>query len=244
MSSFVPGKTLLAFDYDGTLTPYFTDPERVYTPPGIAKVMKHLAALTPVAVVSGRAVRSLRRRLGFPAAYLVGNHGIDGLASSRRKLPAARKTTVSWERELKALQKAGFFPQGVRLEDKKYSLTLHYRQSRNPRAARIAIQKAISRLRPKPRVVRGKYVFNCVPAGLPHKGDALREIQRLSRTKNVFFIGDDVTDEDVFRNAPKHWVTVRVGHHSQSAARFSVPGFRDVERLLLRIESELRRKQS
>jgi trehalose 6-phosphate phosphatase len=225
-------QTLCAFDYDGTLSPYFNDPDDVYTPDDIKARLVALRRLVPVAVVSGRSVKSLKPRLGFKPDYLVGNHGVDGLAASRKWLPKARQISVDWAKHLDQCRREKLLPPGVWLENKAFSLTFHYRGARNLVLARRRIEAAIKGLKPVPRVVRGKYVYNLVPPGLPHKGTATREIQRVARAKNSFFMGDDITDEDAFRGAPANWITVRVGKSSRSAARYYIPSFDDVPRLL------------
>lgn len=225
-------KTLFAFDFDGTLAPYFKDPEAVYTPEPIAALMRQLCNQCTVAVITGRSIESIRPKLHFKPHYMVGNHGITGLTYSKAMLPVARKISQVWSRQLTQFDEEVGFSQGVWLEDKIFSLTFHYRNSPNRALARRRIERAIEAMDPQPRLVRGKFVYNLVPAKLPHKGDAALKIMQLSRGKNVFFMGDDVTDEDVFRNSRPGWLTVRVGNSARSAADFCTPGFRDVERLL------------
>lgn len=232
VSKLATSRTLYGFDFDGTLTPYFTDPDAVFTPPDIAVLMKALCRQAKVAVVTGRALESLGPKLKFRPHYQIGNHGVDGLASARGKLGKARAVSEAWLKGIRAAEKRGDYPQGVWMEDKVFSLTFHYRSSRNTTRARRAIDKAVAGLSPRPRIVLGKYVCNLLPPGLPHKGHAMRELMKKSKSRNVFFLGDDVTDEDVFRGAPASWLTVRVGYKANSAARFYVPRFADVPRFL------------
>ena len=58
------------------------------------------------------------------------------------------------------------------------------------------------------------------PADAPTKWLALERLLMLEEKRTAFFIGDDETDEIVFRNAPPDWVTVRVERDRNSAARF------------------------
>lgn len=79
-----------------------------------------------------------------------------------------------------------------------------------------------SRLVPTPRLIRGHAVFNLLPPGTFTKREALEALMRHTRCERMLFIGDDVTDELAFRDAPAHWMTVRVGRSMDTAARYHV----------------------
>jgi trehalose 6-phosphate phosphatase len=116
--------------------------------------------------------------------------------------------------------------EGIVLEDKRASLSVHYRCCASPAIAAELIRRAAADL-PGARLVGGKCVLNILPEGVPDKGDALMEQLRASGTTRAIFLGDDVTDEAVFRiNAPQTLLTVRVGYHPGSRASHYV-GHRD-----------------
>jgi len=77
-------------------------------------------------------------------------------------------------------------------------------------------------------------VLNLVPALAPHKGEALVDACRRLRCTAAIFVGDDVTDEDVFRIGPPEVVGIRVGP-GRTDARFRLAGQGDVDRLLARL---------
>ena len=86
---------------------------------------------------------------------------------------------------------------GVSIEDKVFSIAVHYRQSREKKKARAAIVEAAAALN-NARVIGGTLVVNILPKGAPHKGMALeRERERLG-CDTAIYVGDDETDEDVF----------------------------------------------
>ncbi len=111
---------------------------------------------------------------------------------------------------------------GVSIENKSYSIALHYRKSRNKKKSRVDLFNQIQTLTPPPRVILGKCVMNLVPAGAPHKGVALLELMLSLNLKCAFYIGDDDTDEDVFSLPDSRIISVRVGRKKTSQAQFYI----------------------
>jgi trehalose 6-phosphate phosphatase len=109
---------------------------------------------------------------------------------------------------------------GVEIENKTFSVAVHYRRSRERKKARTAILDAASTL-DSVRVIGGKQVVNLVPRDAPHKGVAVeRERDRL-RVDTAIYVGDDDTDEDVFGlDQPGRLLTVRVGSNRRSQASY------------------------
>jgi trehalose 6-phosphate phosphatase len=143
-------RLLIALDYDGTLAPIDADRERALMRPRTATLLGELCARYPCAVISGRSRADVRRRLGKARLrYVVGNHGLEpgsDLASFEREMRVAKQF----------LTLALANTPGVELEDKRYSLALHYRRSRQRRVARVAIERAIGKLPMPTRTIFGK----------------------------------------------------------------------------------------
>jgi trehalose 6-phosphate phosphatase len=78
-------------------------------------------------------------------------------------------------------------------------------------------------------------VVNVVPAGADDKAAALRRLAVRTGANAVLYLGDDVNDESVFAAAEPSWLSVRVGVHRGSAARYFIAGPHEVPRLLDRI---------
>ncbi len=156
---------------------------------------------------------------------VVGNHGIEPWQAT----DAVKNTVRRWQPVLNE-QLAPF--RGVHIEDKGYSVAVHYRQSRAKRRARAAILKAAAGLGDV-RVIGGKQVVNILPSGAPHKGLALeRERERLG-CDTAIYVGDDETDEDVFiLNQPGRLLTIRVGPKRTSLADYCIPSQRDIDTLV------------
>jgi trehalose 6-phosphate phosphatase len=224
--------TLYAFDFDGTLAPIVREPDSARMPTGVERLFLKLSRRVPTAVISGRSLSDLRRRIpaGCPA-QLIGNHGLEGGPSARRRIDS-RKLCSAWKQQLYAGLMLEADDPGLELEDKGLSLALHYRKSRKKKLTRGLIARAVEALHPPPRVVGGKLVVNLVPKDGPHKGLALQRLLESRGTPFAFYIGDDVTDEDVFTLPEARIMTVRVGQRNGSAAQYFLKRQGEVEGLL------------
>lgn len=229
LQQFAWSNVLVAFDYDGTLAPIVRDPGKAAMRPATRRLLGQVALAYPCIVVSGRAQADARRWLqGIPLKQIVGNHGIEPWRATRPLIDEVRRWTPILARHLSLLK-------GVRIENKSYSVAVHYRQSRAKKSARAAILAAAAELGPV-RVIGGKQVVNLLPEGAPHKGLALeRERDRL-RLDTAIYVGDDETDEDVFGlDQPGRLLTVRVGPKSASQATYSLRNQDAVDEFLERL---------
>jgi trehalose 6-phosphate phosphatase len=128
---------------------------------------------------------------------------------------------------------------GIMLEDKQYSLSFHYRHTARPALARELLEQRIARLVPPPDIVHGKRVLNLLPPDAPHKGEALQSLLGLSGCTRAIYIGDDVTDEDVFRMRMPEVLSIRVGRKRKSAAEMYLKNQSEVARLVRRLVAML-----
>jgi|CXWL01.1.fsa_nt_gi trehalose 6-phosphate phosphatase len=214
LQQFAWSSVLLAFDYDGTLAPIVTDPRQALMRPGTRALLGQLVLRYPCVVISGRAQADARERLdGIPVAEIIGNHGLEPWAGSERFVEEVRR----WLPQLAQLAKA--LP-GVRIEDKVFSVAVHYRRSREKKKARRAILRAAAALGPV-RVIGGKAVVNILPHDAPHKGVALERERARLNCDTAIYVGDDETDEDVFTmDQPGRLLTIRVGSSAKSQATY------------------------
>lgn len=223
-------RALLAFDFDGTLAPIVADRERAVMRSKTRALLAATSELYPCAVISGRARSDVAARLGpIRVKYVVGNHGIEpgpDISALEREIAMARPL----------LAKALIAQPGVEIEDKRYSLAVHYRAAPQKRAARMAIKDAIAAL-PRPvRLIPGKLVANVVPSGARDKGKTLLELRDRERAEVALYVGDDVTDEDVFTlRQPEQLLAMRVGRMAASAAPFYLRDQREIDRLLAHV---------
>ena len=228
-------RALYAFDFDGTLSPIVARPDDARAARSTVELLRTLGQRVPTVLLTGRGVDDLERRIDFEPRYRIGNHGAEGLpgGSDEEALAAHRAVVREWLSQWPAAigHWNGDHAHLV-VEPKTFSLSLHYRAAPDHEAARRAIDGAVRRLVPAPRVIGGKCVINLLPDGAPDKGVALAALVRFEKAEAAFFIGDDITDESVFAMAPESWVTVRVGRSDESAARYAIDDQGDIDRCL------------
>jgi trehalose 6-phosphate phosphatase len=122
----------------------------------------------------------------------------------------------------------------VVIEDKAYSVAVHYRHAARKLFARRAIHRAVRELRDSRRI-GGKLAVNIVPVGAPDKGAALERARLTLACECAIYVGDDETDEDAFAAAPPHrLLSIRVGRiaAARSSARFYLESQRQIDALL------------
>lgn len=224
---------LLAFDFDGTLAPIVQHPGDARVPAATAQLLARLARRWPVAIITGRAIGDVTPRLGFEPRFIVGNHGAEdpgepGAPQWEAALEGLRTRVAAFAEPLAAA--------GVQVEDKRFSMALHYRLAPDAALALQCIQDLLAPVRQGLATVGGKCVVNVVAAGAPDKGDALAALVRRAGAGAALFVGDDLNDEAAFIKAPAHWMTVRVGRNPVATqARFYLPSRLQVGLLLQEI---------
>lgn len=232
---------LCAFDFDGTLAPIVAQPDQACLPPEVKQRLVALSAYAPIAIITGRSIADITPRLEFEPDYLVGNHGLEGVPGSQERSAAFIAQCRDWREMLSAaLQDSSRFDPRIAIEDKRYSLSVHYRHAHDPGRAEAQLQELLARLEPPPRIVAGKYVFNVVPQDGLDKGGALEELMRISGATRVIYAGDDVTDEDVFRLKRADLLSVRVEQSAQSDAQFFLSEWNQILQLLDELIARLR----
>ena len=235
--------TLYGFDFDGTLAPIVARPENAVASDLTVRKLSMLGALVRVALLTGRSVADMRQRIEFTPLHLIGNHGAEGLPlplhhSLADSLMASEGTpdhgsiARGWLKQWPSAIAGRSDDPGIFVEDKTYSISIHYRLATDRDAAERAIAAAVATLAPSPHVTGGKCIFNLVPDGAPDKGRAMATLVRFEHCDAAFYIGDDETDETVFHGAPAHWVTVHVGESWDSAARFFIRHQGEIDRCL------------
>jgi len=225
LAQFASSNVLLAFDYDGTLAPITPYPERARMRERTRRLLVAAAIRYPCIVISGRGWSDVAARVdGIPLLHVYGNHGLEPWAHTAGHAATVRQ----WIDRLEHLRT---YP-GLAIEDKTYSVAIHYRHVRQKRRVRRAIEAAVRRL-PGTRVVGGKEAVNLVPASAPDKGAALEHARKVLACDCSIYVGDDDTDEDAFAAAPsERLLSVRVGRSRNSTARYYVAEQADIDSLL------------
>jgi trehalose 6-phosphate phosphatase len=228
LTSFAQRRMLVALDFDGVLAPLVSSPELARVPAITRRLAYRVATLYPSVVVSGRWRSQLVDRLpDVPFARLIGNFGFQPRDHAGH--PEVKSQVHRWAARL-AEACAG--DHGIVVEDKEYSLAVHYRHSRNRREARARILQAVERLEGA-RWLNGTLAISVLPATGIHKGTALQSARKSLGCDCALYVGDDGTDEDAFESdTPDRLIAVRVGRAAHSRAPYRLHHQADVNELL------------
>ena len=228
-------------DYDGTLTPIVARPELATLSAGMRATLVRLAARLPVAVVSGRDVSVVAGLVGIDGLAYVGSHGLDitGFGDGTTRHEAARKFVPRLDAAERELRRATAGIPGVLVERKRFSVATHVRLAAPAdRTAVESIVAGVARAHPSLRRERGKMVFELRPDIDWDKGRAVCWLlDALDRDPSAgLFIGDDLTDESVFRALSGRGLGIVVSEAGRpTAADLRLAGPTEVQILLDRL---------
>jgi trehalose 6-phosphate phosphatase len=230
-SSLVPhlSETAVLLDIDGTLLDLMPTPREVWLPPGLAKTLNRLYQRTggALALVSGRSLNDIDLIFAPDVFPAVGGHGAEMRIEGDNDAVASHAPPLDRELKRRLAAIAKLSP-GILLEDKGYSLALHYRLA--PHAEK-AIYAAVSLIRADLpdapiEVLPGKQVCEIKHSGFT-KASGVRELMAHPpfKGRKPFFIGDDVTDESVFAIMPDlDGIAFSVGRRARGVAgHFDAP---------------------
>jgi trehalose 6-phosphate synthase/phosphatase len=227
---------VLFLDYDGTLVPFASSPRLARPDSELLELLSRLGAdaRNNVVIVSGRSRRDLEEWFGGLPVALVAEHGI-WLRQQRGQWRTFKTITAEWmERVRPILQLYVDRLPGALLEEKDFSLAWHYRRA-DPDQARVRAQELLDTLADYTRnidvqVLEGRKVIEVRPSGI-NKGAAAQEWLKDRAPEFILGIGDDWTDEDLFRALPPGACSVRVGV-ANTAAQYYLSSHTAVRRLL------------
>jgi trehalose 6-phosphate phosphatase len=152
--------------------------------------------------VSGRAVIDLQARVGLPHLTYVGNHGLDRWQDGRVKLAAQ---VASFRPKIEgALRDLRARPiDGMLIEDKGATISIHYRLAKNPDAVAHLLQIVVQETADEHglNVFPGRMIFELRPPIGINKGTTFRELIQEYALEAAVYLGDDTTDVDALRMA-------------------------------------------
>ena len=226
----------LLLDYDGTLVPFVEDPKLARPDREVLELLAALAAVAAneVTIVSGRPRRDLEEWFGALPVGLVAEHGV-WLKPKGGEWRMLKALTTDWkERVRPILQLYVDRLPGALLEEKEFSLAWHYRRADPEQASRRA-RELLDALAGFTRnidvqVLEGNKVLEVRNTGVS-KGTAATEWLAGLGADFILAIGDDWTDEDLFRALPANAYSVRVGL-ANTAARYYLGSHTAVRRVL------------
>jgi trehalose-phosphatase len=234
-----PGIALF-LDYDGTLTPIRRVPSAAVLSPEATDILRRIARLrgTSVTLVTGRALTDIQKLIPIEAICIAANHGFHLLQDGSEWI---HPDAIRFIRDLNHLQtllrnSMEEFPRAA-VENKQFTLSVHYRNvtAQKVKPLLALVKKTVRSYDPSLVLTRGKKVLEVRPSVVWGKGKAvLKILKTLGRSGRPLpvFIGDDVTDEDVFHALRTKGITVRVGRSRETAAKYFVKDVDEVLQLL------------
>ena len=232
-------KVFIFLDYDGTLTPIMDNPEAAVLPEKARQILRALATHPryKLAVISGRALDDVKKRVVVDNAYYAGNHGLEVTGPNLVWThPEAEKQVPTIGSVLRELQREIGEIRGIILEDKRLTLSVHYRLVREEELKRVKKAVKLVAQRHNLAVATGKMVLNVKPMIQWDKGKAAEWLLKLAGGNVLpIYIGDDETDEDAFE-CLREGITVLVSERKKrSKAQYYLLNTGEVSELLDRL---------
>lgn len=243
-------RIFLFLDYDGTLTPIVKNPHQAHLEQSVKELLKELSRNKNiiVGIISGRMLSDIKKRVGLDNLLYSGNHGLEFYYKGKDMLAKG----LSRQRYLKLLnpvkkelKKALGSVGGVVFEDKKIIFAVHYRKIAANKAAYVkaVFKKAVGPFLKdkKLKVSTGKRVLELRPNISCSKAEAVRLFHsefKKSKGEITIFIGDDLTDEDIFKILKKPDISIRVGKKLSSKAQYFLKNHKEVKKLLTHLASQ------
>jgi len=224
---------LVAFDYDGTLAPITARPEEAHMRPRTRSLLTAVAMSYPTVVISGRALADVTAMLdSVPLWHIYGNHGLESVSRGHE----ADFDTARWIAQLTPHLPSQL---GIRIEDKRYTVTVHFRGAPDRDRALAAIETAVEAL-PEVSILRGREAINLLPRGRGDKGMALAQARDIFACHHAIYVGDEDTDEAAFASGGDRTLAVRVEPSDRSRAKYHVGSQLDID-VFLRTLLDFRR---
>jgi len=236
-------KRLILLDYDGTLKSFVASPSKTLARPTykVRSVIKRLTSdkRNRVMIVSGRPKNVLETFFNDKGLGLVAEHG--GWIFDAGSWVKSSVTSKKWKKRVKPIleQYASRTP-GALVEEKDFSLVWHYRKV-SPDLAYVRKEELKMELLGmlgdgEIDVFEGQKVVEVKPRSM-HKGAIVTELLSQEKWDFILSIGDDYTDEDMFRTLPDRAYTVHVGS-GNTDARYQLDSVNEVVELLQNLKSE------
>lgn len=189
----------LFLDIDGTLSEFHPDPTKSFIPKNTLKILEELKKLNvQVIPVTGRSVK-IAAQLFSPLHFsIAGTHGLE--IKINQQYIATGVESINYSLIRKNIKTACSPYPELLLENKDYSIAIHYRQYPELEKTAFQIAHNIQALHPELKINTGKYVVELLPHGAD-KGQAIQKILQYYNAPQAFtmFIGDDQTDESGFK---------------------------------------------
>jgi len=228
---------VLLLDFDLTLSPLVKNPANATLPEDTRILLKKLSKYIHIAVITGRTIKDIKKRIKLSNITYIGNHGLEyEVKGTTKSIPPSILSKQGLKDIKKKFLNIKRKYSGVIIEDKKLTLALHYRLllSQDKFAFLADIKKIKMGL--EKFCLRGtlyKKTLEVRPETKEDKGTAsLFVLKKFGNTQQVIYIGDGKTDEDAFRVLP-HRITIKVGKSKQSLAKYYMRNTTEAKKFLV-----------
>lgn len=239
-------------DYDGTLSPIAKRPEEALLSEEMKTMLEKLAHFCLIAIVSGRDRADVANMVGLNDLYYAGSHGFDisGPQNLKMQHEGGRECLPDLNSAEKELRTALENISGAYVERKKFSIGIHYRNvpDENIPFIKDTVQRVLQNFTRLKKGL-GKKIIELKPNIDWHKGKAIFWLlERLDLSKSgvlPIYIGDDITDEDAFRELENRGLGILVGDHGQrTSAHYRLENVNEVQQFLYAMITLLERSMS
>ncbi len=212
---------MIILDYDGTLSPFRKKPEDASPDAAILNVLKDLVADTRnnVVISSGRDHLTLEKWFGEMSISMAAEHGAyyKNASGWQHNLPDSKP----WNNEITDILQLFVekTPKSM-IEEKETTLVWHYRNV-DAWLASLREQQLINALiepctRLGLQIMRGNKIVE-IKSPAHTKGSEAKRLMKMDNYDFIMAIGDDTTDEDMFKALPETAYTIKIGKMSQVA---------------------------
>ncbi|MCK9344114.1 MAG: trehalose-phosphatase, partial [Massilibacteroides sp.] len=228
---------LLLFDYDGTLSAFYNHADEAFPRQNILDLLQKLDddKKNHLLLNSGRDRKNLEDWFGSLSINMEAEHGA---AYKKDGIWHERVVKITWDKELlRLLQSFVDTTPGSYLEEKETALVWHYRNVDNwlgllrEKQLVKTLMSLCSRL--GLQVMKGNRIVE-IKTALISKSTGTQELLQNNDYDFILCLGDDVTDDDMFRILPESAYSVKVGKISD-LAKYNLPLQEDVLEFLLQI---------
>ena len=229
-------KRLIFLDYDGTLAPFTTYPQMAKPSEDLLKILKHLSedSVNDIVLTSGRDKDTLKNWFGALNIAIVAEHGV-WIKEKNENWRLIKPLTNDWKPRIRPILEmyTDRLP-GAFIEEKEFSIVWHYRAA-DPELASLRAKELVDDLinftaNIDVQVLQGSKVVEIRCAGV-NKGIAAMHFISKNNFDFMLAMGDDYTDEDLFKVLPQTAYSIKVGM-TQSYARFNLRKHIEATRLL------------